>query len=242
MRPLTARNAEGHLYARTARVQREIVAMLKLGPDGVLASVGSLTDETLVHLIRERRSARDWEAARRLSSVLLERCRSVLLSTLSSLQPEVREEAIRTVIEQLFERISALDDERGDFYEVRFGMALKRLTTSAFRRCVLTIAHHRRMEQDTSAELIDSRDAPFDPHQWPEDAVSFADGKKGLEAIKDERHRIAFTLYAMQEMPIESDDPEMATISRYFGVSSRTIRNWLDRAEADLAQWRRGKS
>jgi hypothetical protein len=142
----------------------------------------------------------------------------------------------------LFEKVSALDDARGDFYEVRFAMALKRLTTSAFRQCVLTIVHHRQMEQDTAAEGPDSRNAPFDPYQWPEDAVSFADGRKGLEAIKDERHRMAFALYAMQEVPIESDDPKIETISRYFKVSPRTIRNWLDRAEADLARWRREKA
>ncbi|WP_437901804.1 hypothetical protein [Sorangium sp. So ce124] len=249
VRPLTRCNAEGRLYQRSPAVQREIETVLGLESDELLASTDGLSDETLVYLIRERRRVRDWSVATKLSNVLVERCRGVLLSTLGSLPQDVRDEAIRTVLEQLSARIFALDDDRGDFYQVRFGLALKRLGTSAFRQCVLTIERHRRAEHDAETEhdaepeWANSRNASFDPRQWPEDAVHFfKDAQNGLQAIGNDDHRMAFALHAMRDMPIESDDPETATISRFFGVSPRTIRNWLDQAEADLARWRRGKS
>ncbi|WP_437306116.1 hypothetical protein [Sorangium sp. So ce388] len=224
-------------------MQREIETVLGLESEELLASADSLSDETLVYLIRERRRVQDWSVAQGLSNVLVGRCRGVLLSTLGSLPPDVRDEAIRTVIEQLLELIFKLEDDRGDFYEVRFGLALKRLGTSEFQRCVLTIARDRFAEHDAEAEWANSRNAPFDPCQWPEDAVDyFKDAQEGLQAIRDERHRMAFALHATREMPIESDDPETETISRYFRVSPRTITNWLKQAEADLARWRKEKS
>lgn len=238
VQPLTGRNAEGHPYERLPTVQREIEAMLGLESEVLFAAADNLRDETLVYLIRERRRARDWSVASTLSEMLVDRCRLVLLSTLGKLPQDIRDEAIRTVVEQLFTRIVALDDARGDFCQVRFGLALKRLGTSEFKKCVLRIARQRVLDADGP----DSRNAPFDPYQWPEHAVDFTDALNGLKQIKDERHRMAFVLHTMHEMPIESEDPKAATISRHFEKSPRTINNWLTQAEADLARWRREMS
>ncbi len=241
LRPLTAYDALGRPYARPPAIQDEIETVLGLESEALVASADNLRDETLVYLIRERRRGQDWATAEQLARVLIERCRRVLLGTLHSLPLDVRDEAIRTVLQQLFARITDLDDDRGDFYQVRFALGIKRLGTSAFRQCVLTLARDRLREQQ-NAGPGDSRDASFDPYQWPEDAVDLQDARKGLEAIKDERHREAFLLHKVHDIPIESDDPEMATISRRFGVSPRTINNWLSQADADLARWRKGLS
>ena len=42
--------------------------------------------------------------------------------------------------------------------------------------------------------------------------------------------------------PVEDRDPNVPTISRYFGKTSRTIRNWLAQAEERLAAWRDGEA
>ena len=241
LRPLTACDALGRPYERPPAIQDEIETVLGLESGALVDSADNLRDETLVYLIRERRRAQDWAIAERLVRVLIERCRRVLLGTLHSLPQDVRDEAIRTVLQQLFARITDLDDDRGDFYQIRFALGIKRLGTSAFRQCVLTLARDRLTEQQ-NAEPSDSRDASFNPHQWPDDAVDLRDARKGLEAIKDNRHREAFFLHKVRDMPIESDDPELATISRHFGVSPRTVNNWLKQAEADLARWRKGIS
>jgi hypothetical protein len=241
VQPLTRRNAEGAPYERLPEIQREIEIALGLEPEAMLANANQLSDETLVYLIRDRRGAQDWSRAEKLSRLLVERSSRVILSTLGALPQDLREDAVSTVLEQLFEGIVALDDDRGDFYQVRFGLALGRLATTAFKQCVLTIAHRRKqqhVDHDVDAEWADSQKSPFNPRRWPGDAVEFADALNGLEAIKDERHRKAFAFHATHEMPIQSDDPTTMTISRYFGVAPRTIANWLALAEADLKRWR----
>lgn len=245
VQPLTRRNAEGVPYERLPTIQREIELSLGLDPDAMLATAGQLGDETLVYLIRDRRHAQDWARAEKLSRLLIERCMRIILSTLGSLPKDLRDDAVSTVLEQLFDGIVALDDDRGDFYQVRFGRAIKHLATTAFKQCVLTIAHQRKQQHlnnDIDHEWADSHKSPFNPRQWPADAAEFADALNGLEAIRDERHRMAFAFHVTHEMPIQSDDPTAMTISKYFGVSPRTITNWLAEADADLKRWRSKKS
>src|SRR5206468_1461828 len=53
-----------------------------------------------------------------------------------------------------------------------------------------------------------------------------------------EPYRTAFLLRHVAEWPTEDQDPTVQTISKYFGKDPRTIRNWLQRAEEALQQWR----
>lgn len=241
VRPITKRNALGRPYDRMPAVEREIVDVVILDRESLLASASRLQDETLVYLIRERRRARDWQAAGQLSNVLVERCRGVLFKTLGSLPQDVRDEAIRTVLSQLFSQLAALDD-RADFYEVRFAKALKRLSTSAFRQCVLTLAKQRLTESGDDLGEPDSRESSFNPYQWPDDALDFRDACAGLQAIRDERHRWAFFLHKVMDMPVKSDNPDVETVSGYLQTPTSTVNFWLQRAEADLDKWRRQQS
>jgi hypothetical protein len=49
--------------------------------------------------------------------------------------------------------------------------------------------------------------------------------------------REAFVLKA-EGWPIEDSDPNVVTISKHFGKTSRTIRYWITEAEKKLAAWR----
>jgi len=235
VRPLTRCNAEGRLYERLPKVQREIEAVMGLGIEELLALADTLNDETLVYLIRERRRAQEWSEACLLSEVLLKRCRAMLNSNLLGLIPLVRDEVIERVISQLFSKICTLEDDRGDFLQVRFGRALRRLRETSFQQCAYTLAQH-------ALEQADSSTSPFDPQQWPEDKMAFSEAVDGLYAIKDEHHRLAYALRYVVEMPVESEDPDVPTISQELKVSPRTVRNWLKQAEDQIATWRRGLS
>ena len=57
-------------------------------------------------------------------------------------------------------------------------------------------------------------------------------------ATLEEPHRTVFVLRHYQGWPVESKHPGDPTISGYFGVTSRTVRNWLTTAEKRLAEWR----
>lgn len=238
VRPLSKCNLEGHPYRRLPATEQEIATALGLGVDELLSSAEKRGDETLVYLIRERRRKQDWATANKLLKVLLVRCHGIIVKTLGSLDEQIRDEAIRTVQEQLISQVVLLDDDRGDFYEIRFGLALKRLATTHFRECVKALKYQRSLECGLEDEEVDSRNAPFDADKWPEDAANLSDVLKVLEVIKDPRHRTAYILRKGYDVPIESEDPNMLTISGYFAKSPRTIQNWLDQAEFVLARWR----
>ena len=57
-------------------------------------------------------------------------------------------------------------------------------------------------------------------------------------ASLEEPQRSVFVLRYYQGWPVESKHPGEPTISGYFGVTSRTIRNWLTSAEKRLSEWR----
>ena len=61
--------------------------------------------------------------------------------------------------------------------------------------------------------------------------------KQALGTIK-EPFRTAFILRYFEDWPIESNDPDQPTISKFFGKTSRTIRYWLQKAETALEKWR----
>ena len=61
--------------------------------------------------------------------------------------------------------------------------------------------------------------------------------REGLATL-DEPHRTAFVLRYYAGWPIEDSDPTVPTISRHFSKTPRTIRNWMNAAEATLAAWR----
>ena len=54
----------------------------------------------------------------------------------------------------------------------------------------------------------------------------------------EEPIRSAYLLRHHQGWPIEDKDPNVRTISRHFGKTPRTIRNWLSRADELLEAWR----
>jgi hypothetical protein len=54
----------------------------------------------------------------------------------------------------------------------------------------------------------------------------------------DERVRDAFLLHQYLDVPIDSQDPEKHTLVKHFGMSEKTIRNWLRRAEEAFAKLR----
>ena len=54
----------------------------------------------------------------------------------------------------------------------------------------------------------------------------------------EEPIRSAYLLRYLEDWPIEDKDPAVQTISRHFGKTPRTIRNWLSKADEILEAWR----
>lgn len=255
IRPLTHRNQSGEVYERTDEVQEQIRAALALDPGPMLErarirnhkALGYLREECLIYLIREYLRKGTNRVVKQLSEILFRRCAKSVNERLRALGPQCVDDAFNDVMKGLYERIYDLENDRGDYFQVRFWLALKRLTIRTFTRYVNRLDRERRREQHavnpgaipgTEGEENGDLD-PLDAVEEPTISVAeLPELKEGLGAIKNPRHRIAFALRYFGRMKTESDDPEEPTISKYFEKTPRTIRNWLKQAEKDLEEWR----
>jgi hypothetical protein len=255
IRPLTHRNLRGEVYERTAEVQEHIRAALALEPESILQRArirsykapGYLREECLVYLIREYLGRGARRVAKRLSEILHGRCARYVNERLRALGSQHVDDAFNDVMKGMYERIYELENDRGDFFQVRFWVALRGLVANTFDRYVKRIERDKTKEQNLARigaipgteGAEDERPDPVDAVEDPTAAVEdLTESKEGLNAIKDHRHRVAFTLRYFGRMKIESKDVEEPTISKHFDRTPRAIRGWIEQAERDLKEWR----
>ena len=255
IRPLTHRNLRGEVYERTAEVQEHIRAALALEPEPMLRRArirgykapGYLREECLVYLIREYLGRGARQVAKRLSEILHGRCAKHVNERLRALGSQHIDDAFNDVMKGMYERIYELENDRGDFFQVRFWIALRGLVARTFNRYVKRIEREKTKEQD-SAKIGSIPGTEGAENEWPDplDAVrdptaaveDLAELKESLNAIKDHRHRVAFALRYFGRMKIESKEAEEPTISKHFDRTPRAIRGWIEQAEKDLNEWR----
>lgn len=240
-RPLTRRNADGQVYRRLPEVEAQLVAALRLEPRQLLeraatsdpAAPGYLCEEALVYLLREAHGLGERETATALAEALVRRATPTIRARLRALGRGRLEEACADVVEELFVRILDLDSDRGDFLQVRFGVVLKRLCIDVFGRYV----HQPREQPLAVGEPGEDED---DPLELAEPSLPLDERVLLQEALArlDEPYRSAFVLRYYEDWPVEDRDPSVPTLSRHFGVTPRTIRNWLRRAHETLQRWR----
>lgn len=245
---LTRCNCQGVRYQRNAAVEAQIKVALALDtPDLVARACLSdatdphyLQEETLAYLTRRAHRAGDDDMVNGLVEVFVERCTRFLKGQLAALGRDQLQEAVAEVIADLFELLAEPDDsDRGDFLQVRFWVVVKRLGIAAFNRAV---AESRRNSllvalEPTGAASEDELDRPIEIA----DAVTPAADTRLLidEALAslDPNLRQAYVM-KVEGWPVEDRDPTLMTISKYFGKTSRTIRNWISEAEKQLEDWR----
>jgi RNA polymerase sigma factor (sigma-70 family) len=168
---------------------------------------------------------------------------------LKGLGAQAQRDGYDDVLQELLVKVLDLGSDRGDFYQVRFWLALEGSTLRVFARLVRA-AQQERYRVDYAALPGYTDDAAEDQQRVrvaeldeiadtsAEDRVIARDQlMDALEHIP-ERYRDAFLLRHYAGWPIEDQDPSVRTISRHFGVDPRTIRNWFGRIDEALAQWR----
>ena len=246
--PLTHRNLQGEPYVRTPKVEQQILATLPLGRDEILvrariadqADPQFLQEETLAYFIRRAHRGADDDLVNGLSKVLVERCTRFLTSTLRRPRREQFEEVIAETVADLFEKlVEPAGSDAGDFLQVRFWVVVKRLGWAAIKRAAAesqrelllvsiesagTGAEH---DDEQPLEIADPMTPGVDTRLMNDEALS----------LLEPNVREAFVL-KVEGWPVEDRDPNVMTISRHFGKTSRTIRNWIADAERRLAAWR----
>ena len=209
-----------------------------------------MRDECLVYLIREASLANDSGRYSTLIVQLLRRCVRRIERNLWALgvATDDKKDVYSDVVTAM---ITAILDEggAGEFFQVRFGRALRYLTLNVHAK------YARRQER---AQMEDSLNAPLAGDEEEGDGVAFEERvggredvaadveqrliiREALASIRDARHREAFVLHYCDDWPIETNDPFDPSISRHFGVTPRTVNNWLRAAERDVAAWRLAK-
>jgi DNA-directed RNA polymerase specialized sigma24 family protein len=204
-------------------------------------------DECLVYLIHEAGLADDDARFSALTRQLLGRCTPTVTRNLRNLgvaAPDV-EDALSDVVSEMISAILS-EDGKGDFYQVRFGKALRSRILKVHARYSRRQKRARRevafggnpkgeAENEEAVPLEERVAAPGDIADDFENRLLI---RGALAAIKDSRHREAFVLQNYDGWQVESIDPLEPTISGHFGKTARTIRTWISTAERDVAEWR----
>ena len=249
--PLTRRNADGQVYQRLAVVDRQIEEALGLNDQELRSrlavrdeeSPAFLKEESLVYLIRHHHAAGDRKWVTDLTECLLKRCATWINGKLSGLRTDLKEDGNAEVVAEVFARILDLASDRGDFLQVRFWRGIDRITVDVFRKQIKQFDSDYSLDDDqTDIDDLAQRGAVVLP-------TASAGGRVESEVIDnvlieaalnqlEEPIRSAYLLRHLEDWPIEDKDPAVQTISRHFGKTPRTIRNWLSKADEILEAWR----
>ena len=255
--PLTHTNSDGHVYQRLLTVEQQVRDALELDRGELESrcqvrderSPDFLKEESLVYLIRYYRRSGNSFCVDILSESLLSRCAASTHRSLRSLDEDAAEEAYSEVVEQLFTQIFDLESDRGDFLQVRFRLALKRIAVETYRTHLARLKRERENLPLTSLAGYDGEDtdelAPNVIVPTPTSATSRSAESEFIEnhviqaAVNQltEPVRAAYLLRYRWGWPIEDQDPAVPTISSHFNRTPRTIRNWLAKAKKCLAAW-----
>lgn len=246
LRPLTKLDSSGEPLTRQPEIEAQIISILALDKHELLrrVAIGSqqspdyLREETLIYLLREANAARDFETENAVSKVLRERTRNLVYKRIRKTVQNIdaAEDLTSDVLSEMFAGFSTPDD-RHDFAQARFGLFIKRFTDNLLRKTVKT----RKYELLTDS-IDETNEEGFSIQLEAASRISetdLRDIKKMLNMLPPQIAQ-AYVLRHYHGWQIESGDPNEETISKFCGVSEKTIRNRLGKAQKFFDE-RRGK-
>lgn len=247
--PLTKRKQDGTLYMRPDNIEALLVQLTELSRDDLLARAAIrkrsdplyIPTECLLYFVRASRRDNSDAWFERLYKVLQERVLRTLPRTDGGDGPvALTSERIRNEVFDRFVELLASDrrqaDDKLDFYEVRFDMALKRLRLDAQEKAwnEANRSHSSDPEEEARAALdygeADSYAIDDDIFYDPvfRDRVYAA-----IDTLPPEQSRTMHLL--LLGWPTHSSDPEVMTIARSLRCTDRSVRNYRDRALKTLS-------
>ncbi len=253
LRPLTrTRKDNGALYVREKEVEAQLKHLATLSEKQrrrALLAEGNdkLREETLVYALRECAQSGDTETAWAIAERLTERISGHIARQLSKwrLPPDDADDCTRDLFAALFE---ALFDpsSAGEFWEVRFWVCLDRRLWNLIEKRQATLDAQLReaeapegggheMAEGGGQETLLSR--MHDRSLGPEERALLSAALNHLS----ENERLAVYLTKVEGLPEESDDPARATAASVLGVTGRSVRNYLKRAEEKIQKWEQAR-
>lgn len=253
VRPLTHCGADGNVLTRLPEVDAQIASSLRL-EQGELRRRASITDrenadylkdETLVYLLRESYWADDSRTQDIAAEALFRRCAPYARKRFGSFAEQDFEDAYAELLTKVIKLIVDLDDDQGDFLQVRFGRQVRYLALDIFRRHMPLINEIRNQASLSSRAAYDGLDEdaersnllPSELHVRDDEHERRRQGDEALQQLP-EPQRTAYILRHYDGWRIQSKKPGVPSISRVFDVDPRTVQNWLTEAEKALETWR----
>lgn len=247
--PLTKKDKNGNLYVRSPTIEAKIDGAI--GQDWTVLSQRArqsdrrspdfLPNEALLHLIRDALRRQDERVATVLIRTLLKRCEANLKMTVpeSGLRNavSVREETIDALMTMITEDGKPGHEDDLDYFECNFAHAFRTLrinhvrVETAYRKELVELPENEDEDGDLSfdADVLArlSSMARTDANQ--EHRLML---EELLEKVRNlpEDERKAVILVRIMGYDEESDDKSKRTAATICGVTGRTIRNRLARA------------
>jgi len=246
--PLTKHRQDGTLYERSSLVETLLVQLAELSRDDLVAraAIRKRTDpsfipsECLLYFLRTSRHDNSDAWFERLYKILQERVLRALPRAGGGGSVALTDERIRNDAFDRFVELVARDrrqaDDRLDFYEVRFDLAIKRLRLDAQDKAWREENRTRSSDQDEN-ELSSLDQDETDPYTIDEDI--FSDPRfrariyAAIDTLPPEQSRTMHLL--LLGWPTHSSDPEAMTIAKVLNCSDRSVRNYRERAMKTLA-------
>lgn len=241
---MSATEAQPQVYTLEAETQAQI-DRLTSAPRTRLAALAlegrePAREETLVHLIRLLRREGDGATADALLRGLMRRIeskvgRTVVVWGLGS-PPTTADEVIDDVLIDFCDRVLS-EDPAETFWEVRFWVCLERRLLNVLRKWRYELGWTLEATEDELGDTAFDREPAT--LAWDEQPETQALVAEALALLPPE-WRTAFVLkhWAGLQEEVSGGSADRQSIASVMGISGRTVRNYLLRAEKRLARWR----
>ncbi len=248
VKPLTKETERGELYQRRPEVQLQLELIAAVGGRIDLAALeirereenGFIYDETLVYLIRQAFDDGDDELHNALYTELDRRTCRLLGKFKRYFENDNLgfEDFKQDTAMGILKKITNTGSDAADYAQVNYGDFAVRIANDVCRGFL-----RRFLQQpDLFGDLVRDGEGSDEPmeNKYPAMYSRIDDQLVAREAISNlpENIRIAAIMHYLDGWQIESNSPSVGTISGYFCVTPRTIRNWLTQAEKVLKDYR----
>lgn len=249
--PLTKRKKDGTLYERPDPIGPLLVQLAEFSRDELIerarirdrAHPHFVPSECLLYFVRASRQENSEAWFERLYKILVERIlRSVPRVDGGGNSAALTAERIRNSVFDRFVAMLASDrrqpDDKLDFFEVRFDLAIKRLRLDAQDQAWREENRTRPLEDEgDGSPLADVETAAGGSNPFDDDICSDPIFRERLyaaiDALPPEQSRTMHLL--LLGWPTQSSDPEAMTIAKALNCSDRSVRNYRERAMKTLA-------
>lgn len=256
--PLRKQCDDGTTYFRPTEIEDALTALYQL-PIAEVARRASVSDpedpeyvpsECLVHFVRQSKVNGDntpyqdiFSALRnrvlRAVPVRLRRVPGVSKPAEADSESQIQEKVIFD-----FQKLLCLDrqeyDQRLDYYEIKFNSAIATLRATARRAFLKKESRRKPMEydgeaSDLSLEMEEALERVKHPNGQKEDDFLYRlRFLKAISSLPADQRRVIELL--LDDVPIDSENPEVRTIRKILGCAEKTVRNRRDRAYATIRE------